>query len=49
MFLLTYFIAAIKQQRGYDADEKLEAKSEWNCDGDNDTKRRRSRVYDEVE
>jgi C-terminal four TMM region of protein-O-mannosyltransferase len=28
MFLLTYFIAAIKQQRGYDADEQAEAKSE---------------------
>jgi dolichyl-phosphate-mannose--protein O-mannosyl transferase len=28
MFLLTYFIAAIKRQRGYDADEELEAKSE---------------------
>lgn len=28
MFLLTYFMAAIKQQRGYDADEKVEVKSE---------------------
>jgi hypothetical protein len=25
-----YFIAAIKQQRGYDADEKAETKSKWN-------------------
>jgi dolichyl-phosphate-mannose-protein mannosyltransferase len=27
MFLLMFFIAAIKQQRGYDADEKAETKS----------------------
>lgn len=30
MFILMYFIAAIKKQRGYDADEKLESKSKWN-------------------
>lgn len=31
MFLLMFFIAAIKQQRGYDADEKAETKSKSNC------------------
>lgn len=30
-FLLMYFIAAIKQQRGYDADEKPETESKCNC------------------
>lgn len=29
VFLLTYFMAAIKRQRGYDADEDCETKSEW--------------------
>lgn len=29
IFLLTYFMAAIKQQRGYDADEEQEAKCEY--------------------
>jgi dolichyl-phosphate-mannose-protein mannosyltransferase len=27
MFLLMYFMAAVKQQRGYDADEKAETRS----------------------
>jgi hypothetical protein len=45
MFLLTYFIAAIKQQRGCDADENLEAKSKWNCVGGKQT----NSLYDKVE
>lgn len=28
-FLLMFFIAAIKWQRGYDTDEKVESKSKW--------------------
>lgn len=32
VFLLTYFIAAIKQQRGYDADESPESRSKCNYD-----------------
>lgn len=42
MFLLTYFMAAVKQQRGYDADEQAEARSKWNC------VRRGIRFYDEL-
>ena len=32
IFLFTYFMAAIKKQRGYDADEDLETKSEFGAD-----------------
>lgn len=35
-------MAAVKQQRGYDADEELEAKSKWNCVNG----KRQSRFYD---
>ena len=43
-------MAAIKQQRGYDADEKQEVKSEyiWVVD-EHVSKKRKSHFYDKVE